>query len=178
MLKKILIGIAVVLVALVVLVAVQPSHFSYTRSRTMSAPQPAVFAQVNDFHKWNDWSPWAKLDLHCKNTFSGADAGKGAVFAWAGNSEVGEGKMTITESRPHDLIRIDLEFIQPMEGKSLTEFTFKPEGEGKTVVTWTMSGENNFVGKAMSLVMDCEKLIGGQFEKGLESMEKSAKEKR
>lgn len=174
MLKKILIGLAVVIVALVVLVAVQPSHFRYSRSRTMDVAPAAAFAQVNDFHKWNDWSPWAKLDPQCRNTFSGPDAGKGASFAWDGNAEVGSGKMTLVESTPPERIALDLEFFKPMPGKCLTEFTFKPEG-GKTVVTWTMSGENNFVGKAVGLVMNCEKMCGDQFEKGLESMEKAAK---
>ena len=173
MLKKILIGLAVVVLALVVLVAVQPSQFRYSRSRTMAVAPGAVFPLVNDFHKWDAWSPWAKIDPACKNTFSGAESGNGAVFSWAGNNEVGEGRMTITESRPVELIRLDLEFVKPMAGLAVTEFTFKPEG-GKTTVTWTMTGENNFVGKAMSLVMNCEKMCGEQFDKGLESIEKAA----
>ena len=110
MLKKILIGIAVILVAFVVIVALQPSDFRIVRSINISAPPAAVFAQVNDFHNWEAWSPWAKLDPAAKATFEGPSAGEGAIFRWVGNEEVGEGNMTITESRPSDLIRIKLEF--------------------------------------------------------------------
>ena len=174
MLKKILIGLGVLLLVLVVVIATRPGTFRYSRSRTMAVTPSAAFAQVNDFHKWDAWSPWAKVDPNCKNTFSGPESGKGAKFSWAGNNEVGEGAMTIIESRPPELIHINLEFIKPMPGVSLTEFTFKPEGD-KTLVTWTMSGENSFAGKAISLVMDCEKMCGDMFDKGLEGIEKAAK---
>lgn len=170
--KKVFIGF-LVLVAIVavfaVVVAMQPSEFRVTRSATMAAPPAEVFAQVNDFHKWDAWSPWLKVDPAATTSFKGAPEGKGAVFAWSGNSEVGEGSMTITESRPNDLIRIRLDFVKPMEGTSDAEFTFKPEG-GKTVVTWSMSGQNNFMGKAICMVMNMDKMIGGKFEEGLAGM--------
>ena len=107
-----------------------------------------------------------KLDPAAKNTFQGPESGVGAIFSWAGNNEVGEGKMTITESRPNELIRCNLEFFKPMAGTSLTEFTFKPEGAG-TQVTWTMSGHHNLVAKAVCLFMSMDKMVGGQFEQGL-----------
>jgi hypothetical protein len=110
MFKKILIGFAVIVVVFVVIVALQPSDFRVARSATISAPASAVFAQVNDFHKWEAWSPWAKLDPAAKNSFEGPPAGIGAIFRWAGNDEVGAGSMTIIESRPSELIRIKLEF--------------------------------------------------------------------
>lgn len=169
MIRKILFCLVILIAALVVIVAMQPADFRITRSAVMAAPPAAVFAQLNDFHNWQAWSPWAKLDPSAKNTFSGPSAGTGAGFAWSGNSEVGEGKMTITESRPDELILINLEFLKPFEAASTTEFTFRPEG-GQTVVTWTMSGKNNFVGKAMSLLMNCDKMVGGQFEQGLANM--------
>lgn len=169
MFKKILIALIVLIVAFVAVVAMQPEDYHISRSATIAAPPAAVFAQVNDFRRWEAWSPWAKLDPAVKNTFSGPEAGKGAVFAWAGNHEVGEGKMTITESRPNELILIQLDFIKPFAGTSTTEFTFKPDGN-QTLVTWTMSGKNNFIGKAVSLIMNCDKMLGGQFEKGLASM--------
>ena len=169
MIYYILLGLAVVVFLFLIVVAVQPSQFSISRSATVAAPPATVFAHVNDFHKWEAWSPWAKMDPNAKNTFSGPDAGVGAAFTWSGNKKVGAGHMTITESRPSELIHINLEFERPMKATNLSEFTFKPDGR-KTVVTWTMSGKNCFMGKLFGLVMNCDKMIGGQFEKGLAQM--------
>jgi hypothetical protein len=114
-LLKILLAVAAIVVLVVavfaVLVVMQPSEFRIQRSATIAAPVPVVFAQVNDFHNWEAWSPWAKLDPSVKNSFEGAPAGTGASFVWAGNSKVGEGRMTIVESRPSELVRIKLEFL-------------------------------------------------------------------
>ena len=169
MLKKILIALVVIVVVFLIIVALQPADFRVTRTATMAAPAPAVFAQVNDLHKWEAWSPWAKLDPNAKNTFEGPPTGTGAVFAWAGNNQVGEGKMTITESRPNELVRFRLEFFKPMAGTSDAEFTFKSEGN-QTTVTWTMTGKNNFIAKAMCLFMSMDKMVGGAFEQGLASI--------
>jgi hypothetical protein len=169
MLKKIFIVLAAIIVAFLVVVAMQPSEFHITRSDTMAAPAAAVFEQVNDFHKWDAWSPWAKLDPEVKNTFEGPPARQGAVFAWVGNNQVGEGRMTITESRTNELVRFNLEFFKPMAGTSTSEFTFKFEGN-QTTVTWSMDGKNNFIAKAMCLFMNMDKMVGGQFEKGLASI--------
>ena len=173
MIKKILIGLAVIVVILVVIIALQPSTYQVERSATISAPAAAVFAQVNDFHKWNAWSPWAKLDPAMKQTFEGTPAGNGAIYTWAGNKEVGEGRMTITDSHPSDQIKIKLEFLKPFAATSTTEFTFTPQGN-QTVVKWKMSGENNFIAKAFHLVMSMDKMIGGDFEKGLAQMKSVA----
>ena len=132
MLIKVLVGVAAVVVLVVavlaVIVAMRPSEFRIERSATIAAPASAVFAQVNDFHNWEPWSPWAKLDPSAKSSFEGAAAGKGAEFAWAGNRKVGEGRMTITESRPSELVRIKLEFLKPFAATNTAEFTFEPEG--------------------------------------------------
>jgi hypothetical protein len=173
MLKKILIVLAVFVVVFVVIVALQPAEFRVVRSATISAPAQVVFAQVNDFHNWNAWSPWAKLDPAMKQTYEGAPAGIGAVYTWAGNKEVGEGRMTIIESRPSDLIRIKLEFFKPFAGTSIAEFTFKPESN-QTAVTWSMSGEKNFMVKAFHLFMNMDKMIGDDFEKGLANLKSVA----
>jgi hypothetical protein len=177
MIKKILLGLVVGLVVLVVvfvcIVALQPAHYRVERSATINAPAAVVFAQVNDFHKWNAWSPWAKLDPAMKQSFEGPQAGNGAIYTWAGNKDVGEGRMTITESHPSDLIKIKLEFIKPFAATNATDFTFKPQGN-QTAVTWTMNGDNNFVGKAFSLFMNMDKMIGGDFEKGLAQMKSVA----
>ena len=169
MLKIILIAIAVIVVVFLVVVALQPSEFRVARSTTISGPAPAVFAQVNDFHKWEAWNPWGKIDPAMKQTYEGAPAGIGAIYTWVGNNEVGEGRMTLTESRPSDLIRIKLEFMKPFAATNTAEFTFKPEGN-QTAVTWSMSGKNNFMAKAIHLFMNMDKMIGGQFEKGLAQM--------
>jgi len=177
MVVKILVGLAL-LVALVVavvtiLAAFQPSEFRVTRTTTMAAPPAAVFAQVNDFHNWEAWSPWAKLDPTAKNTFEGPAAGTGAAFAWSGNSKVGEGRMTITESRPSELVRIKLEFVRPFAATNTAEFAFKPAGGG-TAVTWSMYGHNNFIARAFCLFVSMDKALGGEFEKGLASMKSAA----
>lgn len=173
MLIKILIGVAVVVAVFLVIVSLQPSEGRITRARVMPVPAAAVFEQVNDFHKWQAWSPWAKRDPAAKNSFEGASSGKGAIFAWEGNKEVGAGRMTILESRPAELIRIKLEFFKPFPSVSDAEFTFKPEGN-QTKVTWTMTGKRPFIAKAVCIFMDMDKVVGGDFEKGLAGMEGEA----
>ena len=166
MLKKILLGIAVIVVVFVIIVAFQPAEFHVARTATIAAPAAVVFAQVNELKKWEAWSPWAKIDPAMKQTYEGPASGTGAISRWAGNNQVGEGSMMITESRPNELIRFNLEFIKPMAGTSTAEFSFKPEGN-QTTVTWSMSGKNNFIAKAMCLFMNMDKMVGGQFEQGL-----------
>ena len=172
-LVKILIALAAIAVVLVVVVATRPSEFRVARTARIAASASAVFAQVNDFHKWEAWSPWAKLDPAMKQAYEGAPAGTGAVYTWAGNKEVGEGRMTLTESRPSELIKIELEFFKPFATTSTAEFTFKPEGD-HTLVTWSMTGQNNFIAKAVHLFMDMDTMVGGQFENGLARMKSVA----
>jgi hypothetical protein len=169
MLIKALIILAVVVVVFLVFVAQRPSAFRVTRSASIAAPPQAVFGQVNDLHKWEAWSPWAKLDPAAKNGYAGPPEGAGATFTWSGNNKIGEGRMTISESRPYEFIKFKLEFVKPFKGNNTAEFTFKPEGN-QTVVTWTMLGQNNFISKAMQVFVDCEKMVGGQFEKGFVEM--------
>jgi uncharacterized protein YndB with AHSA1/START domain len=173
MLVKVLVALAVIVAGALVVVATRPAEFRVTRTGTIAAPPATVFAQVNDFHKWEAWNPWGKLDPAMKESYEGAPAGVGAVYTWTGNSQVGEGRMTITESRPNELIRIKMEFLKPFAATSTAEFTFRPEGN-RTAVTWTMEGTNNFMAKAMHLVMNMDRMIGGQFEKGLAAMKSVA----
>ena len=169
MLINILIVLAVIIVVFIIVVALRPSAFRITRSMTIMAPAAAVFANVQDFHGWEAWSPWAKLDPAATLTFSGSAKGVGASYAWSGNNKVGEGRMTITEAKASDLIRIKLDFTRPMKANNIAEFTFAPQGEG-TLVTWSMSGTNGFIGKAFCLFMNMDKMVGGDFEKGLAQM--------
>ncbi len=150
--------------------AVQSNKFQVQRSTLIAASPEQVFPHVNDLHKWDAWSPWAKKDPNAVNSFEGPDAGVGAKFKWSGNSEVGEGQMTITGSTPGELVQIKLEFTKPFEDASDVEFVFRPEGD-QTRVIWTMSGvQANFIGKVMCLLMNMDKMVGGDFEKGLASM--------
>ena len=158
-----------VIALFLIYVATRSSDFAITRSAVFPASPDRVFALVNDFHAWENWSPWAKLDPKCKNSFEGATSGVGAKFAWDGNNEVGTGHMKITESRPHELIKLDLVFSRPMQANNVTVFTFQPERDG-TRITWTMSGTNGFVGKLFGVIVNCDKMVGGQFEKGLDNM--------
>lgn len=176
MIKKILIGLGIVaaiivllLVALAAYISGRPSEFRVARSATISAPPAVVFAQVNNMHKWQDWSPWAKLDPNAKITYSGPDAGTGASYAWSGDDKVGAGTMTIAESRPSDLVRFKLEFLKPFQASNVAEFTFTPKGD-QTEVTWSMSGHCNFLMKTVGLFMDCDKMVGPDFEKGLATL--------
>lgn len=166
MLINTLIGLAVVLVIFVIVVSQRPADFQVVRSAAIPAPPSTVFAQVNDLRLWQKWAPWAKLDPDAKTTFEGPTSGAGAKFAWDGNSKIGSGRMTITESRPGELVRFKLEFLKPYADTNASEFTFESEGD-QTVVKWSISGTNNFTAKAISLLVSNDRLVGCQFEQGL-----------
>lgn len=169
MIKKLFTLIFLAIIGFCIVAALQPSSFRISRSATISAPAATLFEHVNNLHQWDAWSPWAKLDPNAKNSFEGPEAGVGAIMRWAGNYEVGEGSMTILQSTPASHIQFRLDFIKPFSGTNLADFNFTEEN-GKTKVEWVMTGENSFVGKAMSLIMNCDKMVGGQFEKGLENL--------
>jgi uncharacterized protein YndB with AHSA1/START domain len=169
MLTFILIALAIIIVLFVIIVAAQPTDFRIARSISISAPATTVFEQVNDLHKWEAWSPWVKLDPTSNMTYDGPPAGVGASYTWSGNNKVGEGRSTITENRPSELVRLRIEFMKPFKATHTVDFTFKPEG-GQTVTTWAMTGQNNFMAKAVTLFMNCDKMVGAQFELGLAQM--------
>ena len=166
MLKKIAAGFAVLVLILVAVIATRPATFEVQRSATMAAAPATVHAIVNDPRRWAEWSPWEELDPDMKKTFSGAETGVGAIYEWEGNKDVGKGVMTIRESKSPELVRYELAFVEPFESVADTTIAIKPEGDGSQV-TWTMSGKNNFIAKAFSLVMDMDSMIGSDFEKGL-----------
>jgi hypothetical protein len=164
--KKIGLVLVVFVAVALTVVATRPDTFHVERGAALSAPAVVAFDQINDFHNWGGWSPWEKLDPNMKKTYEGPAAGAGAIYSWTGNDKVGEGRMTITESKPGEKIAIKLEFFKPFAQTSTTVFTFAPQGGG-TQVTWAMDGNNNFVAKAMSMFMNMDKMIGGDFERGL-----------
>jgi hypothetical protein len=165
----ILLALAFIIILLIVVVAGQPNEFAVSRRTKIAAPAERVFPQVNELRKWEAWSPWAKLDPNCKMTYDGPPAGIGAGYAWAGNNKVGAGRSTITQSVPGQLVRLKLEFLKPMTATNTAEFTFQSDGS-QTVVAWSMLGKNSFGGKVFGLLMNCEKMCGNQFDKGLANM--------
>lgn len=164
-------AIILCLIVLAVLyVATRPDGFRVSRSATMSAPPSRIFAEVNNFRKWEAWSPWVKMDPDQKLTYDGPEEGEGHYMSWEGNKKVGAGCLTITGSRPDELVRIRMDFRRPVEASHHAEFHFQPEGD-VTTVTWTMTGRHDcFLFKAMSCVMSMDRMVGGEFEKGLESI--------
>jgi hypothetical protein len=173
MLKKILIGVGALLGLLLVVIALQPETFHVERSISMAASPDAAFAQVNDFHAWSAWSPWEKLDPTMKRSYDGAAQGVGAKYAWVGNKDVGEGRMTIEQSEPSSKVVIKLEFLKPFAATNTATFTFTKTPAGNKT-TWAMDGNNNFVSKAFSLVMNMDKMIGPDFERGLAGIKAAA----
>jgi hypothetical protein len=174
--KKVLTAFAAIVAIFLVVAALQPDTFRVSRSATMAAAPEVVFAQVNDFHNWGGWNPWQKVDPNATYTYTGADAGEGAKFAWDGNDDVGAGRMTITDTDPPRRVAIELEFLRPFAATNQAEFTFEPKG-AETLVTWSMAGANTFLSKVMGLLMNMDQMIGGEFEKGLRDM-KAIVEKR
>jgi len=173
MLIKILIALAVILAVFLIVVAMQPDTFRIARSTAIAAPPEAVFAEVNDYHRWLAWSPFEKFDPAMQRAFKGPAAGHGAIYEWSGNNQAGEGRATIMESRPAEVIRIKLEFMRPFAGTNDVEFSFKPEA-GQTVVTWQMTGRYTFLSKAIGLIVNCERMMKTQFDEGLATLKSIA----
>lgn len=145
------------------------STYTVTRSATIPAPASAIFPYVNSFHEWTQWSPWESVDNNLQRTYSGTESGVGAKYAWTGNRKAGAGTMEIIKSDEPGSINIRLEFTKPFKAVNPTSFTFTPDGSG-TRVTWTMTGENTGLGKVFALFMNMDKMVGGDFEKGLASL--------
>jgi uncharacterized protein YndB with AHSA1/START domain len=166
-----LVVIGLLVIAVAALIATRPGELHVSRSVSIQAPPAEIFEQVNDFHRWVDWSPYDKRDPAMKKSYDGPPSGVGASYSWNGNHEVGEGRSTITDSRPHELIRIRLEFKRPFAGVNTAEFTFIPEGTA-TRTTWTLLAKSNFMSKAVGLFINMDKMIGGDFEAGLANLKR------
>jgi hypothetical protein len=147
----------------------QPNRFVVTRSAVVDAPPEEVFSHINELRNWEAWSPWAKLDPAARNSYEGPAAGAGAAFEWSGDKKVGAGRMTIIDSRPFESVDIKLDMRKPFAASNDVSFRLAPEGE-RTRVTWTMSGPNTLLSKAMGLVVNCDKICGDQFEAGLANL--------
>jgi hypothetical protein len=178
MLTRIGLAVLAIVICALGIVALQPAAYRVVRSTQIAASPAEVYSLINDFHKWDGWSPWAKLDPNMKVTYSGPPAGTGSSYHWSSpKDDVGEGRMTIIQSAPVERVNINLEFLKPFASTALTEFTVRPAPGGSTV-EWAMGGENNFVAKGFMLAMGgMDKVVGADFEKGLAQM-KALAEKR
>jgi hypothetical protein len=166
----------VLFVALFVFIKMRPTDFRIQRSGQVSAPRDVVFGIINDVHQWTLWSPYDKRDPNMKKTYEGPAAGPGASYAWNGNNDVGEGCMTIIQSKLGELITMKLEFTRPFKATNEVNFKLEPS-DGGTRVSWIMDGKHNFMMKAMSLFMNMDKMVGKDFEEGLANLNTLAQEK-
>ena len=169
MFKTVLIVVVVLIAAILVYAATMPDDFRVQRTTSIKASPEKIFALINDLHRWDSWSPWEKMDPAMQRTFSGATAGKGAVYAWQGNSKVGEGRMEIADASPPSRVMIKLDFIKPIEGHNTAEFTLDPKDDS-TNVTWSMYGPSAYIAKVIGVFASMDKMIGKDFETGLANM--------
>jgi hypothetical protein len=167
--------IAVVLAVAVVLIlaAAKPARFSVQRATTVKAPPDAIFPLINDFHRWGSWSPYENKDPAMKRSYGGPESGKGAVYGWEGNKNVGSGRMEILDTAVPAKIVIKLDFFTPFEGHNTAEFTMLPQGD-VTNLTWLMHGPAPFMSKLMQVFMNIDKMIGKDFEVGLANLKRLA----
>ena len=163
--------LAIAIVIILILASTKPATFSVRRSAVVQAPAGVIFPLINNFHQWARWSPWEKRDPAMKRDYSGAESGKGAVYAWDGNKNVGSGRMEILDASSSSKITIKLDFFKPFEGHNTAEFTFVREREAAaTNVIWVMQGPSSFMSKVMQVFMDLDKMIGRDFETGLANL--------
>lgn len=164
-----------VLIALLILAAARPSRFEVQRSLDIDAPPERLYPLLADFHQWSRWSPYEKLDPAMRRDFSGAEAGKGAVYAWEGNGKAGAGRMEILEAAPEHGIDIQLDFIRPFRANNRAAFAFTPAGAA-TRVTWSMQGAAPFMARLMGIFINMDQLIGKDFEQGLANLKTLAEQ--
>jgi len=163
-------GLLVVAIAgVLIFAATQPDTFRVQRTASVKAPPEKIFALINDLRGWASWSPYEAKDPAMKRTFSGPPGGVGAVYAWQGNSEVGEGRMEVIQTTPPGRIVIKLDFLKPFEAHNTAEFTMEPKA-GATDVTWAIYGPCPYISKVMGVVFNMDTMIGKDFEIGLASL--------
>jgi uncharacterized protein YndB with AHSA1/START domain len=167
--------LAIVIAIVLILAATKPDAFSVQRAIVIAAPAERVFPLINDFHRWGAWSPWENKDPAMQRSFTGAASGKGAVYGWEGNKNVGSGRMEILEADAPSKILIKLDFLKPFEAHNTAEFTMLPQGAG-TRLTWVMRGPAPFISKLMQVFMNLDRMIGKDFEIGLANLKTTAEQ--
>jgi uncharacterized protein YndB with AHSA1/START domain len=175
MLKTIAIIVVVLIAGVLIFAATMPDTFRVERAASIKAPPEKIFSVLNDFRRWEAWSPWEKKDPAMKRTYGATTSGKGATYAWEGNSQVGKGRMEIAESSPSSRIRINLDFETPFEAHNVVVFALEPKGD-TTSVTWSMEGPAPYLSKVMQVFMSMDRMVGKDFETGLANL-KNATEK-
>lgn len=173
MIKTIVIVVVVLIAAVLILAATKPDTFRVQRAASVRAPPEKVFALINDFNRWGDWSPWEKKDPALKRTYGAATSGKGAVYEWEGNKDVGQGRMEIAESVPPSKVTIKLDFVKPFEAHNMVEFTLEPKGDA-TNVTWAMQGDTPYFAKIIHVFINMDSMVGKDFETGLANLKAAA----
>jgi uncharacterized protein YndB with AHSA1/START domain len=163
--------LAIVIAIVLILAATKPNTFSVQRATTVKAPPERIFPLINDFHQWGSWSPYENKDPAMKRSFSGAADGKGAVYGWEGNKNVGSGRMEILDTSKPSKIVIKLDFFTPFEGHNTAEFTMLPQGNA-TSLTWLMHGPAPFMSKVMQVFLNLDNMIGKDFEIGLANLKR------
>ena len=163
--------LAIAIAIVLILAAIKPGTFSVRRATTVKAPPEKIFSLINDFHQWGTWSPYENKDPAMKRSYSGAESGKGAVYAWDGNNNVGSGRMEILDTSTPTKIVIKLDFYRPFEGHNTAEFTMLPQGDA-TNLTWTMHGPAPFMHKVMQVFMNIDNMVGKDFEIGLANLKR------
>jgi uncharacterized protein YndB with AHSA1/START domain len=161
--------LAIIIAIVLILAATKPDTFRIQRAAVMNAPAEKVFPLIADFHQWLNWSPWEGKDPELKRSYSGAERGQGAVYAWDGNKNVGSGRMEILEASSPSKVVIKLDFLKPFEAHNTAEFTMLPQG-GATNVVWVMHGPAPFMSKVMQVFMNMDRMIGKDFEAGLANL--------
>jgi len=178
MLKVLLIIGAVIVLAVAVLLALaasRPDTFRYSRSIVVNAPPEKIFPLIDSYAAWRAWSPYEDKDPGMKRTYRGPASGVGAGYAWEGEpKKVGSGSMETLESTPPSKVKIKLDFTVPFEAHNTAEFTLEPAGGGATTVTWAMYGPNPFISRLMGMVFNMDKMIGADFERGLQRLKTQA----
>ena len=169
MIKKIALVIVVLIAAVLVYAATRPDVLHIQRAASIKAPPEKIFPLIIDFHEWGRWSPYEKIDPAMKRTYSGAAEGKGAVYEWVGNNEVGSGRMEITDTSQPSRVTIQLDFTAPLEGHNVAEFVLASQGD-TTNVTWTMDGPTPYIGKVIGVFMNMDTMVGGAFDEGLANL--------
>ena len=169
MIKTLALAVVALVAAVLLYAATRPDTFRVERSVTIQAPPDKVFALINDFHQWERWSPWENIDPAIRRSYSGAASGKGAVYEWSGNNEVGHGRMEIVESSAPSKAVLQIHFIKPFEARNTVEFTLAAQG-GATTVTQAMYGPSPFISKLMGLFFSMDKMVGEKYEQGLATL--------
>jgi len=173
MVKIIVVVVLVLVAAVLMLAAAKPDTFRVQRTASIKAPPDKVFALINDFKRWGAWSPWEQKDPAMKRSFGSATSGKGAVYAWEGNKDVGQGRMEIAESSPPSKLAIKLDFVRPFEAHNIVEFTLQPKGDA-TDISWAMQGDTPYFAKIIHVFINMDEMVGKDFESGLAKLKAAA----